>query len=50
MQDALGELSSSVQRLPTALVCYERCHHECHRSIIADMVADQIGATVVAIL
>ncbi len=45
----LDRLAASVQKTPTALICYERDHAECHRSVIADLVADAIGATVVAL-
>jgi uncharacterized protein (DUF488 family) len=45
----LERLAQSVQRIPTALLCYERSHDDCHRSIIAELLAAKLDATIVAI-
>ncbi len=50
MKPDLAKLAESVQRVPTALLCYERLHEDCHRSVIADLIAEKLNATVVAIL
>lgn len=49
MKADLDRLAASIQKQPTALICYERDHFDCHRSVIADLVADAIDATVVAL-
>jgi uncharacterized protein (DUF488 family) len=49
MAEDIARLSESAQRIPTALLCYERLHEDCHRSIIADLIADRLDATVIAI-
>ena len=45
----LGRLAESVQKKPTALLCYERLHEDCHRSVIADLLASRINASIIAL-
>jgi uncharacterized protein (DUF488 family) len=49
MKSDLDRLAKSSQRIPTALLCYERLHEDCHRSVIAELIAERLDATVVAI-
>jgi uncharacterized protein (DUF488 family) len=49
MAHDLARLAESSQRMPTALLCYERAHEDCHRSVIADLIAERLNATIIAI-
>jgi uncharacterized protein (DUF488 family) len=49
MESDLRKLAQSVNRIPTALLCYERLHEDCHRSVVAELVATYVDATIVAI-
>ncbi|QYX57982.1 DUF488 domain-containing protein [Roseovarius sp. SCSIO 43702] len=42
-QDALRDLTDTVQAAPTCLLCFERDPETCHRTIVAREISEEVG-------